>query len=139
MPATAHATLTNRPLIDTGYRHSDAHKKIRRTPKIIPVPRDTHAIRQLAVLHQTRNDGIITPDLRDAFLKVWRTTRAAAFVSTVPIERDHASDIVIGGKKTTPQALADWCNNLADRLGINRINPKGPYYVPPALPSHFGA
>lgn len=84
MPATAYATSTNRPLIDTGYRHNEAHKKIRRTPKIIPVPRDTHAIRQLAILHQTRNDGIITPDLRDAFLKVWRITRDTALASTMP-------------------------------------------------------
>lgn len=43
----------------------------------------------------------------------------------------------IDGPRSTPQEMADWCNNLSKHLNINRDRPNDPYYLPPAIAEDF--
>jgi len=43
----------------------------------------------------------------------------------------------IGEGIHTSEQLAEWCNNLSVHVGINRTDPKGQYYLPPAKAEDF--
>lgn len=71
----------------------------------------------------------------------FRIYRAQALASLMPVERNSSG---LGGDSkqkvtlvATPAELAQWCLAQSRRLGINRDNPRGEFYVPPPTAQDF--
>ena len=122
----------NRPTRDTGYRHRPRTNPWAARTKAIIIPpfvNTTDLIILLSVPEPVRRS------MHVAFVTLWKDLRAIALASQMPAEPYTLEGS--SGPVSTPKQLAEWCNNLAARIHVNRTNPKAPGYIAPCTEADF--